>query len=103
MFMSANVIVKAVMLGLLFAWALTWTIWLVKTFELVSARRGLDRAQQALATARCSPENGEQREPACRAIASRSRRRIAPLAESSRLTNASSCASSASKPVSGGG
>jgi biopolymer transport protein ExbB len=52
MFMSADIIVKAVMSGLLFASALTWTIWLVKTFELVSARRSLDRAQELLATAR---------------------------------------------------
>jgi biopolymer transport protein ExbB len=52
MFTSADIIVKAVMLGLLFASLLTWTIWLVKTFELVSARRSLDRAQKVLASAR---------------------------------------------------
>jgi biopolymer transport protein ExbB len=52
MFMSADIIVKAVMLGLVFASMLTWTIWLVKTFELGSARRSLDRAQELLATAR---------------------------------------------------
>jgi len=52
MFMSADIIVKVVMLGLLFASVLTWTIWLVKTFELVSARRRLDRAQEVLAAAR---------------------------------------------------
>jgi biopolymer transport protein ExbB len=52
MFVSADIIVKAVMLGLLFASVLTWTIWLVKTFELVSARRSLARAQDVLAAAR---------------------------------------------------
>ena len=52
MFMSADIIVKAVMLGLLFASVLTWTIWLVKTLELVSARRSLARAQKVLAGAR---------------------------------------------------
>jgi biopolymer transport protein ExbB len=52
MFMSADIIVKAVMLGLLSASVLTWTIWLVKTFELVSARRSLARAQDVLAAAR---------------------------------------------------
>jgi biopolymer transport protein ExbB len=52
MFMSADIIVKAVMLGLLFASVLTWTIWLVKSFELMSARRSLARAQEVLATAR---------------------------------------------------
>jgi biopolymer transport protein ExbB len=52
MFMAADIIVKAVMLGLLFASVLTWAIWLVKTFELVLARRSLDRAQKVLAAAR---------------------------------------------------
>jgi biopolymer transport protein ExbB len=52
MFMSADIIVKAVMLGLLFASVLTWTIWLAKTIELLAARRSLARAQQALAAAR---------------------------------------------------
>jgi biopolymer transport protein ExbB len=52
MLMSADIIVKAVMLGLLFASVLTWTISLVKAFELMSARRSLARAQEVLATAR---------------------------------------------------
>jgi biopolymer transport protein ExbB len=56
MFMSADIIVKAVMLGLVFASLLTWTVWLAKTLELVAARRGLARAQQALATARTLAE-----------------------------------------------
>jgi biopolymer transport protein ExbB len=51
MFMSADIIVKAVMLGLAFASVLTWTIWLAKTFGLVTARRRLSRAQQALTAA----------------------------------------------------
>lgn len=34
MFMSADIIVKAVMVGLAFASLVTWTIWLAKTFEL---------------------------------------------------------------------
>jgi biopolymer transport protein ExbB len=33
MFMSADIIVKAVMLGLIFASVLTWTIWLAKTWR----------------------------------------------------------------------
>ena len=52
MFMSADIIVKAVMLGLVFASVLTWTIWLAKTLELLAARRRLARAQQTLAAAR---------------------------------------------------
>ena len=56
MFMSADIIVKLVMLGLVFASVLTWTIWLAKTLELVAARRSLARAQQALAAARSLAE-----------------------------------------------
>jgi len=56
MFMSADIIVKAVMLGLLFASVLTWTIWLAKTLELVAARRSLARAQRSLVAARSLAE-----------------------------------------------
>jgi biopolymer transport protein ExbB len=34
MFVSANIIVKAVMLGLAFASALTWTIWLSRMMRV---------------------------------------------------------------------
>jgi biopolymer transport protein ExbB len=51
MFASADVIVKSVMLGLVFASALTWTIWLAKTLELVAARRRLRRAHSKLMAA----------------------------------------------------
>jgi biopolymer transport protein ExbB len=56
MFMSADIIVKAVMLGLVSASVLTWTIWLAKTLELWGARRRLARAQRALAAARSLAE-----------------------------------------------
>jgi biopolymer transport protein ExbB len=52
MFMSADIIVKAVMLGLIFASVLTWTIWLAKTLELLGVRRRLRRAQRSLGAAR---------------------------------------------------
>jgi biopolymer transport protein ExbB len=52
MFMSADIVVKAVMLGLIFASGLTWTIWLAKNLELWDARRRLNRAQRSLAAAR---------------------------------------------------
>jgi biopolymer transport protein ExbB len=52
MFMSADIIVKAVMIGLMFASVLTWTIWLAKTLELLGVRRRLDRAQRSLRAAR---------------------------------------------------
>jgi biopolymer transport protein ExbB len=47
MFMSADIIVKAVMIGLIFASVLTWTIWLAKTLELFGARWRLKRAQRS--------------------------------------------------------
>ena len=51
MFMSADIIVKAVMVGLIFASVLTWTIWLAKSLELWGARRRLRRAQRTLSAA----------------------------------------------------
>ncbi len=62
MFMSADIVVKAVMIGLIFASVLTWTIWLAKTLELVGARRRLARAQAALVEARSLAEAAK---PAC--------------------------------------
>src|ERR1043166_6613877 len=45
MFTSADIVVKAVMIGLAFASVVTWTVWLAKTIELVVARR---RARSAV-------------------------------------------------------
>jgi biopolymer transport protein ExbB len=59
MFLSADMLVKAVMLGLIFASVLTWTIWLAKTLELLGARRSLARAQGVLAKARSLGEVAE--------------------------------------------
>jgi biopolymer transport protein ExbB len=56
MFMSADIIVKAVMLGLIFASFLTWTIWLAKTLELWGARRRVLRAQRVLEQAQSFAE-----------------------------------------------
>src|SRR5579872_3226279 len=39
MFLNADIVVKAVMIGLALASLLTWTVWLAKTIELGSARR----------------------------------------------------------------
>nr|WP_309486166.1 tonB-system energizer ExbB [Ancylobacter mangrovi] len=44
MFMAADWIVKAVMIGLAFASVVTWTVWLVKSLELAFAQRRLRRA-----------------------------------------------------------
>jgi biopolymer transport protein ExbB len=43
MFMAADKIVKAVMIGLAFASVVTWSVWLTKVIELFSARRKLLR------------------------------------------------------------
>jgi biopolymer transport protein ExbB len=46
MFMSADVIVKGVIIGLAIASFVTWTVWLAKTLEIILAKR---RARRALA------------------------------------------------------
>lgn len=43
MFMAADKIVKAVMIGLAFASVVTWSVWLAKVIELFTARRKLLR------------------------------------------------------------
>src|ERR1700756_1005531 len=46
MFLNADIVVKAVMIGLAFASLVTWTIWLAKTIELRVARsRALRRVR----------------------------------------------------------
>jgi len=51
MFLAADIVVKAVMAGLAFASILTWTIWLAKAIELMSARRILRAAVVGLSQA----------------------------------------------------
>ncbi len=60
MFMSADVVVKAVMIGLALASLLTWTIWLAKSIELLFARRNLRSGIDALAKARGWHEAAER-------------------------------------------
>lgn len=43
MFLSADMVVKAVMIGLALASLATWTVWLAKTIELASERRLVQR------------------------------------------------------------
>ena len=52
MFMSADVVVQSVMIGLVFASLITWTVWLAKNIELWLASRRLRRALATLAAAR---------------------------------------------------
>ena len=60
MFMSADVVVKVVMIGLALASLLTWTIWLAKSLELLTARRNLRSGIDALVAARGWHEAAER-------------------------------------------
>src|SRR5438445_8839053 len=56
MFLSADVLVKAVMIGLAFASLVTWTIFLAKTIELFIARRPMRAALQGIEPAASLPQ-----------------------------------------------
>jgi biopolymer transport protein ExbB len=51
MFMNADIVVKVVMVGLVFASLVTWTVWLVKALELLAAKRRARSATRKLARA----------------------------------------------------
>ena len=52
MFLSADIVVKAVMVGLVIASVVTWTIWFAKVTELIAARRRLRSTIKVLSEAR---------------------------------------------------
>lgn len=52
MFMAADIVVKAVMVGLFLASVSSWTVWFAKTIELAAARRRLRAAAADIAKAR---------------------------------------------------
>ena len=56
MFMNADVVVKAVMVGLVFASVMTWTVCLAKTIELLRARRRVRSALSELNSLRTLPK-----------------------------------------------
>ncbi|MDB5484234.1 MAG: exbB [Tardiphaga sp.] len=56
MFLSADWVVKAVMIGLAFASVITWTILIAKLLELSFARRRLSSGLRLIADARSLPE-----------------------------------------------
>ena len=60
MFLSADPVVKAVLIGLVIASVVTWTVWLAKTIELVIARQRARAALKALASARLLAEAVQQ-------------------------------------------
>jgi biopolymer transport protein ExbB len=69
MFLAADYVVKAVMIGLAFASLVTWTIWLAKVLELAAAKRrarvGVRRLEEApaLPTPETLAANGWKRGP----------------------------------------
>ena len=56
MFLHADIVVKVVMVGLVFASFLTWTVWLAKSFELWRASRRARAALKVLNEARTLAE-----------------------------------------------
>src|SRR3954463_14408453 len=56
MFLSADILVKAVMIGLAFASLMTWTIFIAKIVELAVARRKLKTALDKIADSRSLAE-----------------------------------------------
>ena len=69
MFMSADIVVKAVMIGLIFASVLTWTICFAKAYELWFVRQSLSRAQGSLAAARSLSDADKAASAASRHVA----------------------------------
>src|SRR5262249_51893258 len=60
MYLNADPVVKAVLIGLAFASIVTWTVWLAKTIEIVLAKRRVRAASNKLANLRSTLENVEQ-------------------------------------------
>jgi biopolymer transport protein ExbB len=50
MFLGADIVVKGVLIGLIFASLVTWTVWLAKTIELMVVRQRARQATQRLAS-----------------------------------------------------
>jgi biopolymer transport protein ExbB len=61
MFVSADIVVQTVMVGLAFASVVTWTVWLAKTIELLVARRKVSTAVASISSARTLAEAIERK------------------------------------------
>jgi biopolymer transport protein ExbB len=60
MYVNADPVVKAVLIGLVLASVVTWTVWLAKTIEIGAARRRVRTASGVLAAVRSTSEGVEQ-------------------------------------------
>ena len=58
MYMQADIVVKAVMIGLAIASFVTWTVWLAKTIELIAAKRRLRADLRRFAERHADPLQG---------------------------------------------
>jgi len=59
MYLNADPLVKAVLIGLAFASVITWTVWLAKTIELLMARRRIHADLRILASAQRLKDGSE--------------------------------------------
>jgi hypothetical protein len=60
MFVNADSVVKAVLIGLAFASLVTWTVWLAKSIEIVICKRRMRAALSILASVRSASEGVER-------------------------------------------
>jgi biopolymer transport protein ExbB len=60
MYINADPVVKAVLIGLAFASLVTWTVWLAKTIEIVICKRRVRAALNILASVRSTTEGVER-------------------------------------------
>ena len=69
MFVGADFVVKAVIIGLAFASIVTWTVWLAKTIELLMIKGRLRRELRTLARVRSSADALQQLAPSSGVVA----------------------------------
>jgi biopolymer transport protein ExbB len=74
MFMQADIVVKAVMVGLAFASLVTWTVWLAKSFEIRFEKRRARKKNRWLETAKSLDEAerafAKEKDPVARLVRS---------------------------------
>jgi biopolymer transport protein ExbB len=72
MFVNADIVVKAIMVGLMFASLVTWTVWLAKSIELAAAKRraraGLRVLQESRSLAEAERRFGEANDTVARLV-----------------------------------
>ena len=72
MFVNADIVVKAIMIGLMFASLVTWTVWLAKSIELAAAKRkaraGLRVLQDSRSLAEAERRFGEADDTVARLV-----------------------------------